>query len=320
VRPLQSELGTHTRLRGGCGCRDDEGSVSDSPLTPQTGSSPLPSSQLPAALLRLPASSLLALAACVPLRRVYHEFGGPIRVEDVPVPVAPPGGVVIEVRATGVCRSDWHGWSGHDSDIEDHGLPFTPGHELNGVIASLGEGVTTFSIGERVAVPFILSCGTCRECLRSKPTVCEDQEQPVRVRKDGPLVRLQRQIYRIAVHSCDSSPGLNAARCLSLLPQGFTMHGSFAEFVALPRAERNISHLPDEVSFSAAAALGCRTTTAFRAVVQQGRLVEGEVLAVFGCGGVGLSGALPPAENASLFWSFPYVCPEPVLINYRQQR
>jgi threonine dehydrogenase-like Zn-dependent dehydrogenase len=107
---------------------------------------------------------------------------------------------------------------------------------------------------------------------------------------------------------------------LSLLPQGFTMHGSFAEFVALPRAERNISHLPDEVSFSAAAALGCRTTTAFRAVVQQGRLVEGEVLAVFGCGGVGLSGALPPAENASLFWSFPYVCPEPVLVNYWQQR
>ena len=70
------------------------------------------------------------------------------------------------------------------------------------------------------------------------------------------------------------------------------MHGSFAEFVALPRAERNIHQLPAEVSFSAAAALGCRTTTAFRAVVQQGRLSEGETLAVFGCGGVGLSAVM----------------------------
>lgn len=178
----------------------------------------------------------------------YYEFEGPIRVETVPVPVAPDGGVVVEVRATGVCRSDWHGWKGHDSDIEDHGLPFTPGHELSGVIAAIGEGVSRFTLGERVAVPFILSCGACRECDRSKPTVCEDQQQP-----------------------------------------GFTTNGSFAQYVALPRAERNIAHLPDSVSFAAAAALGCRFTTAYRAVIQQGQLDPSHVLAVFGCGGVGLS-------------------------------
>jgi alcohol dehydrogenase len=74
------------------------------------------------------------------------------------------------------------------------------------------------------------------------------------------------------------------------------MLGSFAEFVALPRAERNLCHLPEKVSFIMAAALGCRTTTAFRAVVQQGRLTEGDVLAVFGCGGVGLSG-VPQQRN-----------------------
>ena len=53
----------------------------------------------------------------------YHAFDGPIRVESVPRPSAPPGGVVLEVKATGVCRSDWHGWKGHDSDIVEHGLP-----------------------------------------------------------------------------------------------------------------------------------------------------------------------------------------------------
>jgi|EP01047_Picozoa_sp_COSAG01_P054259 alcohol dehydrogenase len=77
---------------------------------------------------------------------VYHEFGGPIQVEDVPVPLAPAGGVVLQVRATGVCRSDWHGWKGHDSDIEEHGLPFIPGHELSGVVHSVGAGVHSFKV------------------------------------------------------------------------------------------------------------------------------------------------------------------------------
>ena len=179
---------------------------------------------------------------------VYSAFGGPITVQELPKPEAPPGGVLIEVKATGVCRSDWHGWKGHDSDIADHGLPFVPGHELSGIVAQLGEGVSGFAVGDRVAVPFILSCGGCRECARGRPTICEDQEQP-----------------------------------------GFTRFGSFAEFVALPRADRNLARLPAEVSFEAAAALGCRGTTAYRAVVQQGRLGEGESVAVFGCGGLGLS-------------------------------
>ena len=211
---------------------------------------------------------------------MYHKFRGPIRVEDVPVPVAPEGGVVVEVRATGVCRSDWHGWSGHDSDIEDHGLPFIPGHEVSGVIASVGTGVTTFAVGDRVAIPFILSCGSCRECQRSKPTVCEDQNQPVRSTSHNTLSMLSVSLASSVLRSC-----------LRWTAQGFTMNGSFAEFVALPRAERNLCHLPEEVSFTMAAALGCRATTAFRAVVQQGRVAQGDVLAVFGCGGVGLSGA-----------------------------
>ena len=90
------------------------------------------------------AAAHLGASLCLPCRpgtvagkqtmraAVYHSFSGPIKVEDVAIPVAPAGGVVVEVKATGVCRSDWHGWKGHDSDIEDHGLPFTPGHGEEG--------------------------------------------------------------------------------------------------------------------------------------------------------------------------------------------
>ena len=189
---------------------------------------------------------------------VYHSFGGPIAVENVPRPKAPNGGVVLEVKATGVCRSDWHGWKGHDSDIVDHGLPFVPGHELSGIVSEVGTGVTNFAIGDRVAVPFILSCGHCRECARSRPTICESQQQP-----------------------------------------GFTIFGSFAEYVALPRADLNIAPLPAAVGFVAAAALGCRFTTAYRAVVQQGKLDASDAVAVFGCGGLGLSCVMLAAAHGA---------------------
>jgi alcohol dehydrogenase len=78
--------------------------------------------------------------------------------------------------------------------------------------------------------------------------------------------------------------------------KGFTMLGSFAEFLALPRADLNLCLIPPNVSFVEAAALGCRFTTAYRAVVQQGRLdtkkgneANRMSVGVFGCGGLGLS-------------------------------
>lgn len=72
---------------------------------------------------------------------VYEEFGGRAEVREVADPVAPPDGVVIRVEATGACRSDWHGWMGHDADITV--LPHVPGHELAGVVESAGPGCAT---------------------------------------------------------------------------------------------------------------------------------------------------------------------------------
>ncbi len=106
---------------------------------------------------------------------VFDVYGGPLAVREVPDPVAPPGGVVVRVGATGVCRSDWHGWQGHDPDIA---LPHVPGHELAGTISAVGAGVLQWNVGDRVTVPFINACGQCPRCLQGDQQVCDAQRQP----------------------------------------------------------------------------------------------------------------------------------------------
>jgi alcohol dehydrogenase len=176
---------------------------------------------------------------------VFEQFGGPLEVRDVPAPEVPDGGVVVRVEATGVCRSDWHAWQGHDPDVR---LPHVPGHELAGTVDQVGTGVRRWRVGDRVTVPFVCACGRCAQCAVGDMQVCAQQTQP-----------------------------------------GFTHWGSFAELVALQAADVNLVALPDALDATTAASLGCRYATAFRAVVQQGRLRPGEWVAVHGCGGVGLS-------------------------------
>jgi alcohol dehydrogenase len=106
---------------------------------------------------------------------LYEAFSQPPKLVTVPDPTPEPHGVVIEVMTTGVCRSDWHGWVGHDTDIE---LPHVPGHELAGRIAAVGRDVTRWRVGERVTVPFVGGCGQCPECHAGHQQVCDAQFQP----------------------------------------------------------------------------------------------------------------------------------------------
>ncbi len=106
---------------------------------------------------------------------VLRTFGEPLELTAVPDPVAPTGGVVIRVEATGVCRSDWHAWRGHDPAVT---LPHIPGHELAGTIAELGQGVTGWQIGERVTVPFCCGCGHCNMCAEGSTHLCDNEYQP----------------------------------------------------------------------------------------------------------------------------------------------
>src|SRR5690554_4028738 len=175
----------------------------------------------------------------------FREFGAMPELVDVDAPTPGATGAVISVRATGLCRSDWHGWMGHDDGIR---LPHVPGHEFAGVVQEVGSAVTRWRVGDRVTVPFICACGRCEQCASGNHQVCDHQEQP-----------------------------------------GFTHWGSFAESVAIAEADVNLIALPDSLDFVSAAALGCRFATAYRAVMTQGRVQQGEWMTVHGCGGVGLS-------------------------------
>ena len=106
---------------------------------------------------------------------IYREYRGPITVESLPDPVPCRDGVVLRVASNGICRSDWHGWVGHDPDIV---LPHVPGHEIAGVVEEVGRDVRRWKAGDRVSVPFIAGCGRCRSCRTGNQQVCERQFQP----------------------------------------------------------------------------------------------------------------------------------------------
>ncbi|MDA0314920.1 MAG: zinc-dependent alcohol dehydrogenase family protein [Bacteroidetes bacterium] len=176
---------------------------------------------------------------------LFESFQQAPKITQVADPETPKQGILLEVKASGICRSDWHGWMGHDPDIP---LPHVPGHEFAGIILEVDKEVKNWKVGDRVTVPFVCACGTCPTCKSGNQQICDNQFQP-----------------------------------------GFTHWGSFAQYVAVHRADTNLVKLPESVIFEAAASLGCRFATSFRGVVAQGKVSEGQWVAVHGCGGVGLS-------------------------------
>ena len=106
---------------------------------------------------------------------VYSEFAKPLSIQDLPDPIPSDDGVVIRVKATGLCRSDWHGWMGHDPDIR---LPHVPGHEIAGVVEATGKDVVQWKAGDRVTLPFVCGCGNCPQCSSGNHHVCDRQFQP----------------------------------------------------------------------------------------------------------------------------------------------
>lgn len=106
---------------------------------------------------------------------MYEAFESTPRLVTLPDPEPADHGVVLKTMATGLCRSDWHGWMGHDPDIE---LPHVPGHEIAGIVQAVGKDVTQWKKGDRVTLPFVCGCSACPQCLSGNHQVCDHQFQP----------------------------------------------------------------------------------------------------------------------------------------------
>lgn len=182
---------------------------------------------------------------------VLEDYGEPLDIQDVDAPDPDPEGVVVEMEACGICRSDWHGWQG-DWDwlgIKPHAGQIL-GHEPAGRVIAVGDEVENVAEGEQITVPFNLGDGTCPQCHTGHGNVCEN-----------------------------------------IMPLGFVEQapGAFAEQLHVPAADHNAVSLPDGVSSVDMAGLGCRFMTSFHALAHRADLGGGDWVAIHGCGGVGLS-------------------------------
>jgi alcohol dehydrogenase len=120
-------------------------------------------------------ASSFASSQRITMRAVVYDAARTLpEVREVADPDCPSHGAVVRVGATGICRSDWHAWMGHDVVA----LPHVPGHELAGVVQTIGSEVTRWAPGDRVTVPFVCACGSCPACLQGDHQVCLRQTQP----------------------------------------------------------------------------------------------------------------------------------------------
>jgi alcohol dehydrogenase len=186
---------------------------------------------------------------------VMTEHQEPLEVKKVEYPEVEDDGIIIDVQACGICRSDWHNWQGHwtwvglEEDVKaDEQIM---GHESAGNVVEVGENVEHVEVGDRIAVPYHISDGTCEWCRKGHSNRCENG-----------------------------------------VTMGETKHvqGAFAEYVHVPNADHNAVHLPEELSFEDVAGLGCRFMTAFHGLSHRAEVSGGDWVAIHGCGGVGLSG------------------------------
>lgn len=189
--------------------------------------------------------------------------GEDIRVERLDLQDPREGEVLIRMHAAGVCHSDWHVVTG----ATPHPLPVVLGHEGSGVVEAVGNGVTSVSIGDHVCLNWAPSCGRCFYCIQGRPALCEAYVKPLwaGTMLDG-TTRFQKNgkpVFHFSGLSC------------------------FSERTVVP--EQCCIRIPAAVPFDVGALIGCAVTTGVGAVVNTAKVTPGSSVAVFGCGGVGLS-------------------------------
>jgi S-(hydroxymethyl)glutathione dehydrogenase/alcohol dehydrogenase len=195
---------------------------------------------------------------------VAFEAGKPLSIETVELAPPQTGEVLIEIKATGVCHTDAYTLSGADPE----GLfPTILGHEGAGIVAEVGEGVTSLKPGDRVIPLYIPECRQCKYCLSLKTNLCQ---------------------------------AIRGTQGKGVMPDGtsrFSLNGqplyhymgtsTFANYTVLP--EIAVAKIRDDAPFDKVCLIGCGVTTGLGAVINTAKVEPGSNVIVFGLGGIGLS-------------------------------
>ncbi len=176
---------------------------------------------------------------------------GTFSIDSIGMDAPERGEVLVAIKASGVCHTDW--------DSLRWGRRIVMGHEGAGEVVATGEGVTSFSPGDRVILNWAIPCGTCYQCTRGKENICEQR---------GTVPDARYQHVDGAINS------------------SFSL-GTMATHAIVPEAA--VLKLQSGIPFEVAAIMGCAVMTGFGSAVNAAQVTAGSTVVVLGCGGVGLS-------------------------------
>ena len=187
-----------------------------------------------------------------------------LSIEEIDVMLPKAGEVLVKIVATGVCHTDAFTLSGEDPE----GLfPVVLGHEGGGIVAQVGEGVSSVAVGDHVIPLYTPECGECKFCLSGKTNLCQKirETQGQGLMPDG-----TSRFYK------DGKPLYHYMGC-----------STFSEYTVLP--EISLAKVNKEAALDEVCLFGCGVTTGIGAVMNTAKVEEGDTVAIFGLGGIGLS-------------------------------
>lgn len=193
---------------------------------------------------------------------VAVEYGDPVRVEQVELAPPEAGEVLVEMKAAGICRTDWHVLRG----ALPLPVPMVLGHEGAGIVREVGPGVVAPRVGDAVVCSWVGACGRCRRCLGGQPELCERANQAA---VDGTLTGGH---FRTFWHGKPIAT--------------FSATGTLAEWVVV--SEQNVVPISRQMAWEEAALLGCAVQTGVGAAFHA-PMAMGDTVLVIGAGGVGLN-------------------------------
>jgi S-(hydroxymethyl)glutathione dehydrogenase/alcohol dehydrogenase len=197
---------------------------------------------------------------------VLYEPNTPLKIEKVTLDEPQANEVLVRIVATGVCHSDLHFMKG-EMPVP---VPVVPGHEGAGIVEKVGSGVTTLQPGDHVVMMVAFSCGKCRYCIDGKPTMC---------------------VENLPIQSMATLPGggIRLHKGKQALNHMFGL-ASYAEHAVVH--ERSCVKVREDAPLDVLCLLGCGTSTGIGAAINSTGIKPGESIAIFGCGGVGLSAVM----------------------------